>query len=249
MSEEERERRDPDSTLETRLLIDDLGIEDKKERGLRTGLRVTAVFDGLALVVIIVAILVQISNRDNYIFLLNIQHVLWWFVTVMLTGVAASKLWYNVYIGLTAVWLVMDSVSLIWRAVLLHECYGKSSSNSCRDFIIQAWFIIIANGVLIVTCIIFIILAVLLRRSVIEDRMKAKQFEEDCKKRQRQPVRRQQQPSLPQETSCPSQSCPQRPSLADTQSLLASQRPPTTFSGAPPSREAPANGDWPVVFK
>lgn len=248
MNDEERERLDPDSTLETRLLIDDLGIENKKERGLRTGLRVTAVFDGLAIVVIIVAILVQISNRDNYIFLLNIQHVLWWFVTVMLTGVAASKLWYNVYIGLTAVWLVMDSVSLIWRAVLLHECYGKSSSNSCRDFIIQAWFIIVANGVLIITSIIFIILAVLLRRSVIEDRIRAKKFEEECKKRLGEPQRR------TQSQSCPTASCPIKPGFGDTQSLLASQRPPpvplpATVPSERVSQPVSQGRDFQVLFR
>ena len=212
---------DPDDpSTETRLLIDDLQIETKKERGLRTGLRVIAAFDGIAMVVIIVAILVQIGNRDNYIFLLNIQHVLWWFVTVMLTSVAASKLWYNVYIGFTAVWLVMDAVALIWRALLLHDCYQKSSSNSCRDFEIQAWFIIVSNGVLIITDIIFIVLSVLLRRHVISDREKAKKFEDECKKRI--------QPRTP---TCPTAPCPQKTGFADTRALLETSRQPNVTRG------------------
>lgn len=231
---------DPDDPrTETRLLIDDKQIENEKERGLRTGLRVVSVFDGVALVVIIVAILVQINNRDNYIFLLNIQHVLWWLVTIMLTSVAASKLWYNVYIGLTAVWLVMDSVSLIWRAVLLHECYDRNSNNSCRDFEIQSWFIIISNGVLIVTDIIFIILAVLLRRYVIEDRKAVKEFEDRCRQRQRiRPAT-----TAGKKASCPETVCPIKPGFSDTRALVESSRnPATTTTTAAATAEDPMPG-------
>lgn len=174
---------DPDNPqTDVELCIDNLQNEDEKERGLRIGLWVVAAVDAISMIIIIIAILVQQSNRDNWIFLLNIQHVLWWFVTILITNVAAKKTWWSVYIGFSALWLVMDLGSLVWRAVLMHECYDSSSGNSCRDFLTQAWFIIICNGVFIVTDIVFIVLGVLLRRKVMYDRLRCKAREEECEK-------------------------------------------------------------------
>jgi len=220
-------RDDPeDPASETLLNIDNYQTENPKERGLRTGMRVVAAFDGIAMAVIVTAILIQLGNEDNYIFLLNSPHILWWLFTIYLVGTAPSKLWFNLYIGLTAVWLVLDAISLIWRAILLHDCYQKSSSNSCRDFEIQSWFIILANGVLVITDIVLIVLSVLLRRYVVADRERAAKEEERC--RRLLAAQRQRETLVSKATS--TQSSPLKPSFFDTTALLHSQ--PTTTTTA-----------------
>lgn len=211
---------DPRDEFDPILLnIDDYQIEDPKERGLRTGLRVVAGFDGIAMVVIVIAILVYLRNEDNWIFLLNSPHICWWLFTIFIVGSSPSRVWFNVYIGFTAVWLVFDSITLIWRAVLLHNCYQKSSGNSCRDFEIQSWFIIIANAVLIITDIILIVLSVLLKRYVVADRERAAKEEEECRKlRERAHLK----PEALPEQAC-KQPCPLAPTMGTTTALLNSR--------------------------
>lgn len=211
---------DPDDpSTDVELDIDDEQNRDSKERGLRIGLWVVAAIDAISMIIIIIAILVQQNNRDNYIFLLNIQHVLWWFVTALITNVAANKVWWSVYIGFSALWLVMDVGSLLWRAILLHNCYDSSSGDSCRDFLIQSWFIIICNGVFIITDIVFITLGVLLRRKVMFDRLRCKKREEE-RERLRRGQHMQPQPALRPPLGRTGQVGPQ---FAQQQTLLVQQ--------------------------
>ena len=109
--------------------------------------RIVAAIDGAAMVVILTAILLQLRNADNWIFLLNLPHTCWWLVTLIIAGTLPSRAWFNVYIVMTASWFLLDVGSFIWRAVLLHSCLHSSHSHSCRDFLLQSWFVIASNAV------------------------------------------------------------------------------------------------------
>lgn len=233
-----------DPQTEVLLNIDNKQIESKKERGLRTGARVVAVFDGLAFVVILAAILIQLRNDDNWIFLMNLPHSFWWLFTIYLVGTTPSKIWYNLYIGLNAVWLALDVGSLIWRAILLHNCYDSSSSSSCRDFIIQLWFIISANGLLIITCIILIVLITLLRREVISDRKAAAEEEEECRKLREENARLRAKCATATTATQPpcKTSCPLKPTFEQTSQLTSSNPSGITIAGTTPDPTSQTSG-------
>ena len=149
-------------------------MAEKREQVLA---RIVAAIDGAAMVVILTAILLQLRNADNWIFLLNLPHTCWWLVTLIIAGTLPSRAWFNVYIVMTASWFLLDVGSFIWRAILLHSCLHSSHSHSCRDFLLQSWFVIASNAVFLLTTICCLVLAVLLQKHSFQDRLHAHQEE------------------------------------------------------------------------
>lgn len=109
------------------------------------------VFDGFIMIAVAIAFVTSIGNEENYLLFFNVPHILFWLFVIIVSQIRNRVYWFEVLGGVAIVIFLLDTASFIWRIINLVDCYGSSSGNSCRDFLVNAWIILVGNGLWLIT--------------------------------------------------------------------------------------------------
>lgn len=114
-----------------------------------------SIFDGFVMVAVVVAFITKVDNPNNWLLFFNIIHILLWLFGWIVSGIDGSRKdrvsWFTILGVVAIISFFLDVGSGIWRIIRLVDCYGKDSSNSCRDYLVNDWVTLVGIGLWLVT--------------------------------------------------------------------------------------------------